>query len=52
MKQIQILIILALSVIAINVSSQQTMSLKDATLGFSSYLKPEMPVQLKWRDAR
>jgi dipeptidyl-peptidase 4 len=34
------------------VSAQRTLSLKDATLGASSYLKPEMPEQIKWRDAR
>ena len=45
----QLLNLLALFVI-FNVSAQQTMSLKDAVLGSGSYLKPLMPVQLKWKD--
>jgi dipeptidyl-peptidase-4 len=48
----QLLILLALFVTILNVSAQQTMSLKDATLGSSSYLKPATPKQLKWKDAR
>lgn len=47
----QLLTLLALFVI-FNVSAQQTMSLKDAVLGAGSYLKPAMPVQIKWKDAR
>ena len=50
MKQITILLILFF--IVFGVSAQKTLSLKDATLGASSYLKPEMPEQVKWRDAR
>jgi dipeptidyl-peptidase-4 len=48
----QFLILLVLFCIVSGVSAQQPMSLKDATLGSSSYLKPEMPEQVKWRDAR
>jgi len=47
----QLLIFLVLFVILFNVSAQQTMNLKDAVLGASSYLRPKMPVQLKWKDA-
>jgi dipeptidyl-peptidase-4 len=35
-----------------SVFAQQTMSLKDAILGSNSYLKPEMPDQLTWKDAK
>ena len=42
---------LVLFFIVLGVSAQQPMSLKDATLGSSSYLKPEMPEQVKWRNA-
>ena len=49
MKQITILLILFF--IVSGVSAQDTLSLKDATLGAGSYLKPEMPEQIKWRDA-
>lgn len=31
--------------------AQQTMSLKDAILGANTYLRPEMPEQLQWKDA-
>lgn len=48
----QFLIFVVLFFIVSGVSAQQPMSLKDATLGSSSYLKPEMPEQIKWRDAR
>ena len=48
----QLLIILTLFVLIFNVSAQQTLSLKDAVIGASSYLKPTMPVQLKWEDAK
>ena len=47
----QVLVLLALFVIVFNVSAQQTMSLKDAVIGAGSYLKPILPVQLKWKDA-
>ncbi len=47
----QFLILLVLFFIVTGVSAQQPMSLKDATLGSSSYLKPEMPEQVKWRDS-
>lgn len=48
----QLITLLALFFIIFNVSAQQTMNLKDAIIGYSSYLKPAMPVQLKWKDAR
>ena len=43
--------LLALFIIIFNVDAQQTMSLKDAALGTSTYLKPEMPEQHQWKDA-
>lgn len=48
----QFISLLAFVFIISGISAQQTMSLKDATLGSSSYLKPAMPEQLKWKDAR
>jgi dipeptidyl-peptidase-4 len=48
----QILVLLAIFLFVLNASAQHTLSLKDATLGSSSYLKPEMPEQLNWRDSR
>ena len=48
----QLLILLILYVIILNVSAQQTMNLKDAIIGAGTYLKPTMPVQLKWKDAQ
>lgn len=48
----QFISLLAFIFIISGISAQQTMSLKDATLGSSSYLKPAMPEQLKWKDAR
>ena len=48
----QLLVLLALFSILFNVGAQQTMSLKDAVIGNSSYLKPAMPVQLKWHDSK
>ena len=47
----QLLILLSLFVLIFNVSAQQTMNLKDAVLGAGSYLKPILPVQVKWKDA-
>ena len=47
----QLLILLVLFLIVSGVNAQKTLSLTDATLGASSYLKPEMPEQIKWRDA-
>ena len=32
------------------VTAQQTLSLKDATIGQTGYLKPQMPEQVQWRD--
>ena len=49
MKQFTFFLVFFL--IVSGVSAQKTLSLKDATLGASSYLKPEMPEQIKWRDA-
>lgn len=49
MKRIAIFLIFFLFIF--NVFAQQTMSLKDAILGVNSYLKPEMPTQLSWKDA-
>lgn len=31
-------------------NAQQTLSLKDATIGQTGYLKPQMPEQVQWRD--
>ncbi len=49
MKQFTFLLITFF--IVSGVSAQKTLSLKDAVLGASSYLKPEMPEQVKWRDS-
>lgn len=32
------------------VTAQQTLSLKDATIGQTGYLKPQMPEQVQWQD--
>ena len=48
MKQFTFLLILFF--IVSGVSAQKTLSLKDATLGQGSYLKPKMPEQVNWRD--
>ena len=48
MKQFTILLILFC--IISSVGAQKTLSLKDATLGQGSYLKPKMPEQINWRD--
>lgn len=48
MKQFAIL--LTLFFIVSSICAQKTLSLKDATLGQGSYLKPEMPEQVNWRD--
>lgn len=48
----QLLVLLVLFVHLFNVSAQQTMNLRDAIIGYSTYLKPTMPVQLQWKDAR
>jgi dipeptidyl-peptidase-4 len=50
MKQFTFLLVILFIVSGVN--AQKTLSLKDATLGNSSYLRPEMPEQIKWRDAR
>lgn len=42
---------LILFFIVSGVNAQKTLSLEDATLGQSSYLKPKMPEQIKWRDS-
>ena len=47
----QIFIFLSLFIFLTNAVAQQIMSLKDATLGAGTYLRPEMPVQLKWMDS-
>ncbi|MBV5315640.1 MAG: S9 family peptidase [Prolixibacteraceae bacterium] len=46
----QILILLSLFLVLTTAHAQLTLSLKDATLGSGSYLRPEMPSQLKWKD--
>ena len=46
----QILLIISLLFIIGTANAQQTMSLKDATLGAGNYLKPYLPAQIKWRD--
>jgi len=48
MKQFTFLLIILF--IVSGVSAQKTLSLKDATLGQGSYLKPKMPEQINWRD--
>ncbi len=50
MKQFTILF--TLFFIVSSISAQKTLSLKDATLGQGSYLKPEMPEQVNWRDSQ
>jgi Dipeptidyl aminopeptidases/acylaminoacyl-peptidases len=50
MKQVITLFILILFVFG--VQAQNTLSLKDAILGPTSYLKPNLPTQLLWRDAQ
>ncbi len=47
----QFIILLSFVLVISGVAAQQTMSLKDATLGSGSYLKPVMPEQLKWKDS-
>jgi len=34
------------------IQAQKTLNLKDATLGAGSYLRPNLPMQLLWRDAQ
>ena len=46
-----LLILWALLLVLSNAIAQQTMSLKDATLGAGTYLRPASPEQLKWRDS-
>ena len=46
----QFTIFLTLFFIVSGISAQKTLSLKDATLGQGSYLKPGMPEQVNWRD--
>jgi dipeptidyl-peptidase 4 len=48
MKQFTFLLILFF--IVLGASAQKTLSLTDATLGQGSYLKPQMPEQINWRD--
>lgn len=48
MKQLSFL--LAFLFFISGVSAQQTLSLKDATIGQTGYLKPQMPEQVQWRD--
>jgi len=48
MKQFTFLLVILF--IVSGVSAQKTLSLKDATLGQGSYLKPKMPEQVNWRD--
>lgn len=50
MKQLITLILLFFLVSGIQ--AQKTLSLKDATLGAGSYLRPSLPTQLLWRDAQ
>ena len=50
MKQLFTFLLLVSSVWAIY--GQQTLSLKDATLGATGYLRPDMPEQITWRDSR
>lgn len=46
----QLILLWALFFVVSNAGAQQTMSLKDATLGAGTYLRPATPEQLKWRD--
>lgn len=48
----QLAISLTFFLFILNAIAQQTMSLKDAILGVNSYLKPEIPNQLTWKDAQ
>ena len=48
----QLLILLTLFLFVFNTGAQETMSLKDAIIGYFSYLKPSKPEELKWKDAR
>ena len=48
----QSIILLALILFTLGLSAQQTMSLKDAIIGNKTYLKPQIPQQIKWKDAR
>ncbi|MFA5328245.1 MAG: S9 family peptidase [Prolixibacteraceae bacterium] len=48
----QFVILLSLFLLIQNGFAQQTMSLKDAILGNFTYLRPQMPEQLKWKDSR
>ncbi len=50
MKQLITLVFLFFLVSGIQ--AQKTLSLRDATLGATSYLKPNLPNQLLWRDAQ
>jgi dipeptidyl-peptidase-4 len=50
MKQLITLILLFF--LAPGIQAQKTLSLKDATLGAGSYLRPSLPTQLLWRDAQ
>ncbi len=50
MKQLITLILLFF--LASGIQAQKTLSLKDATLGAGSYLRPSLPTQLLWRDAQ
>jgi len=47
-----LLILLTLFIAIQTVNAQKTMSLKDAVVGASTYLRPGMPTQVKWQDGK
>ena len=48
----KLLILLTLFVVTFSVGAQKQMSLKDAVMGASSYLRPTIPSQVKWQDSQ
>ena len=48
----QVLIFAVTFFLIFQATAQQTLSLKDATIGQGSYLRPTMPEQLKWKDSK
>jgi dipeptidyl-peptidase-4 len=50
MKQVFILAVIFFLIF--QATAQQSLSLKDATIGQGSYLRPAMPEQLKWKNSK
>lgn len=46
------ILLLAFLFVVSGVEAQKTLSLKDAVLGAATYLRPQMPRQLEWRDSQ